>query len=284
MNSKELFYEVISKLDPAEGRGETTTIAAMLLEKALGLTRADIMAGRMADVSNEVKETLNQYINRVNAHEPVQYVLGEAYFFGRMFAVNSSVLIPRPETEELVRAVLEQKRTVTSNARILDVGAGSGCIAVTLSLEWHGAEVFAADVDARALAVARENARTHSAHVNFFELDILGSEIPVGGLDVVVSNPPYIAQSERASMSANVLDHEPHIALFIPDEDPLLFYREIANKSMGVMNPGGLLAFEVNERFGEDVCEMLRQKRWKDVSLIKDISGTYRIATARLGT
>lgn len=284
-DSKTLFHEITRRINLADGPDEVRTIALLILDKVFSLSATDVMAGKQVALSIDASRLLDEYIARINNQEPVQYVLGEAFFYGRRFKVNPSVLIPRPETEELVRAVLEwrdrEKRSGTS--RMLDVGTGSGCISVTLSLEWQGSEVFASDVSAEAIAIARENANTHNAGVTFVEENILTSPLSLSGLDIVVSNPPYIARSEMHYMQRNVLAFEPHVALFVPDEDPLVFYRAISSRAGNAMNPGGLLAFEINERFGNEVRALLIEDGWKNVDIRSDASGKPRVVTAVRG-
>ncbi len=278
-NSKELFNELVARVALHDDLPEMQAIVALLLEKLFDIARSDIMAGKEVALTTGISRLIDGYVTRINNHEPVQYILGEAFFYGRIFKVDNSVLIPRPETEELVRTVLDWKQSQSpgGSTGILDIGTGSGCIAITLALEWPGAEVFGVDFSADALAVAKENARHHGAYVNFFHTDILNDIIPVTDLRVVVSNPPYIAAAESSSMHRRVLDFEPDNALFVPDDDPLIFYKAISVKAGSALNRGGLLALEINERFGREVCQLLRDDGWNDVKLIRDLSGKGRV-------
>ncbi len=280
-NLKELLDTLVEATgldeDPAEGRA----IVLLLLEKVVGVSRTDVLTGRAIPLTREMSRVLDEYVARVKRHEPVQYVLEEALFLGRVFKVDRSVLIPRPETEELVRAVLMHRDSHSlMPVRILDVGTGSGCIAVTLALEWSGAEIFGLDISEEALVLARTNAVTHGADVRFLQGDVLNNGIPLGDLHVVVSNPPYIARRERAQMHRRVLNFEPDIALFVPDEDPLVFYKALSAASRNVLCDGGLLAVEINERYDEEVCQLLTVAGWRDVEVIHDISGKPRIVKA----
>lgn len=281
-NAKTMLREIVGRINLEEDPGEVRTIASLLLEKVTGVSESDVMAGRTLELTAASAQTIDGYVARINRHEPVQYVLGEAFFYGRIFGVNPSVLIPRPETEELVRTILVWKAFQGSPkaTRIVDIGTGSGCIAITLCLEWPEAEILATDVSRNALALARRNAETLGATINFVEHDILGKPIPVSDLDVVVSNPPYIAENEKRAMQRNVLDFEPHLALFVPDADPLKFYRAISAKAREAMNPGGLLALEVNEKFGNEVCSLLKDHQWKSVDIVRDIAGKARVVRA----
>jgi release factor glutamine methyltransferase len=221
---------------------------------------------------------LKDAVKRINDHEPVQYVFGETEFFGRTFKVNPSVLIPRPETEELVSLVKDHfnERNIAA-PRILDIGTGSGCISVTLALEFPAATLFASDVSKEALDTAAQNAATLKASVNFFNSDILTNEVPLKELDAIVSNPPYIPLSERGAMKNNVTRFEPSLALFVSDDDPMIFYKAISIKAFGVLRPGGLIALEINERLGSDVVSVLTQAGFHSVQTVKDLFRKERI-------
>ena len=284
MNLKVVFLELIEKITLRESEDEIRSMALILMEEVLGISKTDIMAGKVVAMTTEAEQRLQSYINRINANEPVQYVVGEAWFYGRKFQVNPSVLIPRPETEEIIRSVLRwrysPKQTRNNNTpRILDIGTGSGCIPITLSLEWSGAELFATDISTAALSVGVGNAERYDAHVSFIEHDILTEDIPVANLDVITSNPPYVRDSEKHVMASNVIDFEPRIALFVNDDDPVLFYRNIIRRSIPVLNPGGFLAMEINEQFGKEVLSLLVQNGFQEGQIIKDVSGKDRVVT-----
>jgi release factor glutamine methyltransferase len=226
-------------------------------------------------MSKDQATTLMKYIDRLNQGEPVQYILGEAYFYGRPFIVNPNVLIPRGETEELVELILEENSA--KRLRVFDIGTGSACIPVTLAKERPGIKCFALDFSPRALKVARQNAERYSVHIEFYLIDILKEDIPVDHLDIVVSNPPYIPESERENLDRNVKDFEPSTALFIPDEDPILFFRQIASLAKSSLKPGGRLYFEIHESFGEQVSEMLLELGYTEVRIAPDIHGKDRV-------
>jgi release factor glutamine methyltransferase len=214
----------------------------------------------------------------VNNNEPVQYVTGEAFFYRRKFMVNPTVLIPRPETEELVMEVLAHvKKKGLRTSRILDLGTGSGCIPITLALELPGSIVMATDVSANALNVARTNATTYGASIEFVEHDMLSNELAFTDLDIITSNPPYIPQQEKQSMHKNVLDFEPHLALFVPDDDPLKFYKSIAIKSKSALKKGGLLIVEVNEHHGHEVGNLFTAEGYDNIEIIYDLAQKQRI-------
>lgn len=282
-NSKALFQDLVKQISLNEDQDEIHSIVYAILENILGLSRTDIQSEKLIDAS-KIEAKLVDVVKRVNQHEPIQYILGQAYFFGRKFIVNSSVLIPRPETEELVSLIISEMKNRldgskgnNSKIKILDIGTGSGCIPVSLALEIADTDVFAVDISEDALHIAEQNANRLNANVQFSKLDILNDEIPFQNLDVVVSNPPYIARSEKKDMHNNVLDYEPHLALFVEEEDPLIFYNAIASKSKKVLTLGGLLAVEVNERFGKEVANIFKQNDFQKIEIIKDLSGKHRI-------
>lgn len=213
--------------------------------------------------------------NELMNARPVQYVTGLCSFLGLELVVNPSVLIPRPETEEMVMLLLGMNNSQDTNLSILDIGTGSGCIAVALSKRLPGASIFACDVSDVSIEVARHNALKNRTDVTFFLCDILHEMDHYPGpkqIDWIISNPPYIRQSERSYMHRNVLDHEPHAALFVDDADPLVFYRVIAEKAYHMLSPGGLLMFEINENFGSEIVYILNKKGYKNVKLNKDFN------------
>ena len=212
--------------------------------------------------------------------EPVQYVVGETEFCGHRFHTAHGVLIPRPETEELCRWIVEEWKE-ESGKRLLDIGTGSGCIACTLAAELKEAQVGAWDISADALRIARGNAERLGVSVNFELVDALQPPHPTpGSLDIIVSNPPYVCHEERADMERHVLDHEPSLALFVPDDDPLLFYRAIADYALQALRPGGRLYFELNCRFAHETADMLQQTGFSDVCIRKDQYGKDRFISA----
>ncbi len=219
-------------------------------------------------------------LERLKNHEPIQYVLGKTEFYGLPFLVNPSVLIPRPETEELVEWIL--KEPVQPGMSLLDMGTGSGCIAIALKKNWAPAKVTGWDFSGKALDTARQNAKLNGVSVHFEKQDILDVESKSGRLfNIIVSNPPYVRVSERHQMNKNVLEHEPSTALFVPDEDPLLFYRAIARFAAQAMLTGGLLFFEINQAFGPQLVELLQASGFEDVVLRADLSGRSRMVRGR---
>ena len=275
--------------------GEAKAIVRLLLSDGFGLTLNDVVCGAVEELPPDKAHALQRLHQRLLTGEPVQYVLGQAEFCGRRFEVRPGVLIPRPETEELCRRMVSlvqpptsnlQLQTSnfkpqTSNINVLDVGTGSGCIAVTLALELPAATVTAWDLSDEALDVARTNARLLGAEVCFAKQDALAPPDDKGLWDVIVSNPPYICRREQAAMHSNVLEHEPHTALFVPDDDPLLFYRAIAHYGLKALRPGGWLAFELNPLHAGGVRNLLTALGYAEVSMADDAYGRTRFAFAR---
>jgi len=279
--AKTLLDKLTDKLTPNNGPDEALAMAYLLVEHVSGLTRADIMTNRPVEWTDAQQADLNAFAQRLTTGEPLQYILGEADFYGYRFIVTPAVLIPRPETELLIDTILsyEKKQASALPLRVLDVGTGSGCIAITTALVCN-ADVRATDVSEVALAIARRNAEHLYAKVEFIHHDILMDEPPFANLDVVVSNPPYIALSEKTTMGNNVVNFEPHGALFVPDDDALLFYRALAIKSDDILRTGGMLCVEINERFGTEVRDLFIRMGYVQAEIIKDLDGKDRIVKA----
>jgi len=258
---------------------EALALAKMLLVEAFGFSTLELYGGKDKEISGKRLDVLNEMIARLKKNEPIQYVIGAEVFCGWTFEVNENVLIPRPETQELVRWI-EADWKSDAPCRILDVGTGSGCIAISLSKLLEGAEVEAWDISEGALRVARRNADRNEAQVFFRRVDVLKACTEDCRYDVIVSNPPYITESEKQDMEANVLDWEPHTALFVPDADPLLFYRRIAELGVSMLNEGGALYFEINRAYGEETVRMLEGLGYKQIELRKDNWGNDRMIKA----
>ncbi|MBX2943251.1 MAG: peptide chain release factor N(5)-glutamine methyltransferase, partial [Cyclobacteriaceae bacterium] len=222
-------------------------------------------------------------IDRINIGEPIQYIIGSQEFYGREFIVDSSVLIPRPETEILISIVLDHlTRSKVLNPKILDIGTGSGCIPITLQLELGVADIAGIDISEKALATANRNNELHHTQAKFSIVDVLSHPLPDNHYDIIVSNPPYVTEKEKAGMKINVLNFEPHNALFVPDNDPLLFYKVIAKKSEACLNYGGMVVVEINQLFANDVELIFMNNSFRFVETIKDLSGKDRIVKAIL--
>lgn len=270
------YRELWRTLEPLYGNGEARAITDYVLDVCFGLSKADILCGAVEEMTAEKTAELNKIFGRLTEGEPVQYVLGRAEFSGRWFNVRPSVLIPRPETEELCAWITADNKASCS-PKVLDIGTGSGCIAITLQLDMPESKVTAWDISADALDVARENAQQLGANVNFVKLDALNAK-PEGEWDVIVSNPPYICEKEKKDMAVNVLEHEPHTALFVPDADPLLFYRAITRLAVQTLSKGGRLYFEINPIYADDTCRMMRAEGMTAVELRSDMYGKQRMA------
>lgn len=270
------YRELWRTLEPLYGNGEARAITDYVLDVCFGLSKADILCGAVEEMTAEKAAELNKIFGRLMEGEPVQYVLGRAEFCGRWFSVRPGVLIPRPETEELCAWITADSKA-SASPKVLDIGTGSGCIAITLQLDMPESKVTAWDISADALDVARENAQQLGANVNFVKLDALNAK-PEGEWDVIVSNPPYICEKEKKDMAVNVLEHEPHTALFVPDADPLLFYRAITRLAVQTLNKGGRLYFEINPIYADDTCRMMQAEGMTAVELRSDMYGKQRMA------
>lgn len=275
------YSEIWHRIATSYEDGEARAIARILIEELFGLSYTDIVCGATDQLSADDTLRLDTAVRRIEQGEPLQHVLGYADFCGNHFGVNASVLIPRPETEWLVDDG-ERLMNGASNAapsapkRILDIGTGSGCIAISLKLRLGEAYVEAWDISEEALRTAESNAKALKAEVAFCKRDALRAEESVAPWDLIVSNPPYICDSERADMDDNVLLHEPHTALFVPDDDPLRFYRAIARYALRSLSNGGSLLFECNTRYAEATGEMMREMGFEDVMVNDDCFGLPR--------
>ena len=282
MTLTDLAKRLTSYYDIQEARG----IVRLLLSDLYGLSLTDICVGALDRLTEEQTQQIEDAMLRLEKGEPVQYVTGKAHFCDRTFLVSPSVLIPRPETELLCQLIADNDQTVTGNGeiRVLDMGTGSGCIAITLALSMQNASVEAWDVSAEALNMAKSNAESLGASVSFEQKDILGlDENNVERCyDIIVSNPPYICNKEAAQMEHNVLDFEPHLALFVPDEAPLLFYSAIARFARLALKVGGALYFEINPLYADALCSMLSSLGFANVTIHVDQFGKQRFISAKL--
>lgn len=272
-----------AELSPLYPPSEIESFVFRILESACGMDRQSVLLGKDKQLSRNEISLIRKIVGELRKSRPIQYILGETEFFGLKIHVREGVLIPRPETEELIEAICTEIKGDEANRRtfrILDIGTGSGCIAIALATQFPGAIVTAIDISEEALEIAAENARLNRIAVNFSQADILHDEI-AGEWDLIVSNPPYITPKEMDEMERNVLDYEPHLALFVPAEAPLLFYDRIASLGRKQLAKGGSLFFEINARFGEEVRLMLTDYGYSRVEIRKDISGRDRIVYAR---
>ena len=282
------YQELCKSLASRYPEREAKAVIRYLLEVGYGLSMADIISGAAESIpSDEMGKKLRRLLNG----EPVQYVIGKAEFGGRIFRVTPDVLIPRPETYELCQWLEEEERGKRKEERdfsILDIGTGSGCIAITLALDMPHAKVEAWDISERALNIARQNAESLNAQVYFRQVDALNEPTEDSSLftlhsslNIIISNPPYICQKEAVEMEQHVLDHEPHQALFVPDEDPLLFFRAIARLGQKALHKDGRLYFEINPAYHQELTEMLDKMGYSEIETRKDLFGKNRMIKAK---
>ena len=261
---------------------ESANIAELLLEKITGLTRPERIARRGDGLLTSQQELLHASIFRLQDHEPVQYVINESWFAGMRFYVDKNVLIPRPETEELVEWIVTELKIQNSKLKILDIGTGSGCIAIALKNKLRDIEMWACDVSDEALNVARLNADALHAIIDFVPLNFVdpGQRRQLPSVDVIVTNPPYVPGNEKASMRENVVRHEPSTALFVPDHDPLVFYKAIADFGREKLNEGGRIYAEIHENYGDLVKDLFLSHGFQTVQVKKDLQGKDRMLRA----
>jgi len=251
-------------------RREVTSLAYLSIEKILGYSKSDCIIHSNHELTNDNIISFENIINDIKQNIPIQYILGEAHFYDLKFKVNSSTLIPRGETEELVRYIL-----LHDFISVLEIGTGSGCIAVSIAKN-SNANITAIDNSIEALEIAKSNAILNSVEINF-ELSDVFNFSDIKKYDLIVSNPPYVLESEKKIMNKNVLDYEPHNALFVSDNDPLIYYKEIAKIATNNLNKNGLLFFEINEKYSKQIIELLSNLNFVDIELKKDINGRDRI-------
>lgn len=276
---------------------EISLLSHVILEEVSNISITELISSKINNLSDNELRKASAIVERLQSGEPIQYILGKTEFFGLMFRLTADVLIPRPETEELVEWVVGE--APSGKCSILDIGTGSGVIAVTLGKLLTNADIYACDISEAALVVAAENAAAHNVSINFWQCDIFSlSTIDGVGLlpggrsqsdqkeirqyEVIVSNPPYISEREKAYMEDNVLLYEPHEALFVPDEEPLRFYMQIADLALLYLKKNGQLFFEINETIGAELSEVLREKGFSEIELRRDISGKERMLKAEI--
>ena len=281
MTVYQLNNNIIAQLQKVTDADEARAMARVIFEDVLGMPPVKVVLNRDVVLEPETVERVNGIVERVVAGEPLQYVLGSARFMGMTFKVTPATLIPRPETAELVDMIVKDCGR-RDNLRVLDVGTGSGCIAISLARALSYPEVKAIDISDEALAVARENAQSLKVGIDFRHADALTLSTDEKGIfDIIVSNPPYVADSEAAHMLPRVLDYEPHSALFVPDSDPLRFYRAISEFAVKSLTDDGALYFEINPLFANDMRSMLSAQGWREIDIIRDFRGKERFAVCR---
>ena len=258
---------------------EINSFFYLLSEAYLSKSRLDIALNPDEDLNNEISNLFLNALEQLTKEYPIQYIIGETEFMDLRFEVNEHVLIPRPETEELIRWILRsEEKTVTKS--ILDIGTGSGCIPIVLAHSLPNSNITSIDISIKALEVAKRNATKNKVKINFQLNDILQTDLPDNNYDIIVSNPPYVRESEKTQMQNNVLHHEPDLALFVSDDDPLIFYRHIALLALQSLKPDGLLYFEINQYLGLELCSIIKDLGFTQVELKKDMYGADRMIRA----
>jgi len=283
MTFKNLKNNFIKTLKHLYAEHECESIFYILAEHVFKSTKSEIHLNFNNNIPIEKLLDFNNCLSELKQSKPIQYVIGESSFFDLNFIVNENVLIPRQETEELVNLIINDKLNSKSRLKILDIGTGSGCIAISLSTNISKAEVFACDISEKALEVAKNNAVRNNCNVSFFKLDIANCEnYKVNEkFDIIVSNPPYVIKDQKSAMQKNVLDYEPHIALFAPDDSPLFFYDKILQFAEKYLVSGGWIYFEINEIYHSQIEELISKFNYKNIEIVKDINDKFRMAKAQ---
>ncbi len=279
------FMQLLTELQPIYGKEEARAIAYGLLEHFLQLPKSGLLLRFENEITHAVQAKLRVAADELIAHKPLQYVTGKTWFYSKEFMVNEHVLIPRPETEEIVQAIINEIKVIGQMPvpfRILDIGTGSGCIAISIKKEFPEAEVTAIDISDQALKVATTNAQMNEVLISFSCFDILNTSDTclLPQFNYIVSNPPYVTAADKALMRRNVLDYEPHTALFVPDDNPLLFYKAIAVFAVEKLISGGVAWLETNEQFGEEVKALFNTMDFAETSVIKDLRQKNRFVRA----
>jgi len=281
------------KLGTIYDHNETANIALLVLENSTGIAGTDIVMNGQQTITAEAESKINHHIDRLLTHEPIQYIMNKSWFYGLELYVDKSVLIPRPETEELIdwivkdviasgKAVFQKaanEADVTKQLKILDIGTGSGCIALALKKTMPKAEVWGCDISDEALNVARRNGSALDIRVDFQGIDFLDEEMQksLPTVDIIVSNPPYIPIKQKSGMNANVVEHEPHVALFVPDDDALIFYKSIVAFAKKRLYEGGAIYLEIHEEYGSEVVKLFKAEGYTNVELKEDMQGKDRM-------
>jgi len=274
------FQDTVELLNPKLSLQEGQALAYIVLDKVFGISKTDIIVNQQFFPDPTQEQYYSHIVSRLLANEPIQYVFKEAEFYGFQFYVDKNVLIPRQETELLIRIIGSFKKW--DKPKMADIGTGSGCIACALALTINDAKLIGYDVSPGALKIAGDNAEKLGANAAFYLLDILKQDIPHKELDLIVSNPPYVMDQEKQRMKENVLDYEPPLALFVPDNDPLIFYNAIAEKAKKSLKKGGVLFFEINEQFGKETLLLFQHYGYSEAKIYKDLNDKQRFASAIL--
>lgn len=280
MTTTQTRRHITERLTPVVGAGEACAMADIIMADVVGVSPVDIAVNPNREITTESLDHINTIVSRVVEGEPLQYILGRETFHGLQLFVSPGVLIPRPETSQLVDIIVDNSAE-SCDLRVLDVCCGSGCIAVALGRALRFPVITAVDISDDALKVTEINAKALRVKVAVEKRDVLKNGLPEGTYDIIVSNPPYVDESESKFMDRRVLDYEPALALFVPDNDPLLFYRAIANDAISHLAPGGTLYFEINPRHADDLMAMLRGLGFCNLTKLRDFEGRYRFIIVR---
>lgn len=281
MTFAELKVLIHNRLQLLYPKSEINSFYFILLQHYANCSTADVLADENTLLLDNITQSIQQAITELQTAKPIQYILGETEFFSNRFFVDENVLIPRPETEELVDWVLQTYPDKNYPLHILDIGTGSGCIAISLAKALPKSVVTAIDVSPKAITVAQRNADRNGVKIQFLQRDILQTETLPEKYDVIISNPPYVRELEKTEMHSNVLSYEPHLALFVPNEHPLLFYEQIATLAQQYLTPKGTLFFEINQYLATEMQEMLTKKNFTQITIRQDLSGNDRMLCAR---
>lgn len=279
---KKIFLEELSEIYPIE---EAQNIFFLLMKRYLNKTRVELSLNPNMEISIKKESLLNHALKKLIDYCPIQYILGDTEFYGLTFKVSKDVLIPRPETEELVAWIIQDVKEIINKKKdiyILDIGTGSGCIAVSLAKNLENVNVWALDISEDALIMAKQNTVKNNAKIQFIEADILKPFDLELKFDILVSNPPYVRELEKKQMKNNVLNHEPDVALYVKDDDPLLFYDKISDLARENLNTNGKLYFEINQFLGKEVKTLLLEKGFKNIQIKKDMYGKDRMVRANI--
>lgn len=284
MKIKQYRTQFIKELSSLYDAYEAESFFYLILENKYNLRQIDLALNHELAFSDADLEVLESFLIELKKEVPIQYLLGKTNFYGLDFEVNENVLIPRPETEELVDWIINENKILdkTKKLKILDIGTGSGCIAISLAKNLPNAEVYAMDVSKRAIETAKKNARNNNAKIIFILKSVLELEILKSNFDIIVSNPPYVRHLEKQEIKKNVLDYEPHLALFVDDNDALVFYRKIAELAQKNLLEKGQLYFEINQYLGKEMTELLEKMDFKNIELRKDIYDNYRMISCKV--
>jgi release factor glutamine methyltransferase len=277
-----LFNDLVSELTELYSKEEAVNIMRMVFQEKLGLSRMDMAMEQMKEIDEKSEKLIFNIAEKLIEGEPVQQLMGYTHFYGYKLRLNKHVLIPRPETEELVHWIIQENKGEEPD--VLDVGTGSGCIAIALSRGLENPAVKAVDISQQALELAQINSIANNAGLDLMNLDIL-VEVnwkKLADFDIIVSNPPYVTEGEKSAMHINVLNHEPHLALFVPDQDPLIFYKKISEMAIKHLKKDGRLYFEINAAYGKQVKKLLKDKGFSDIVIRKDLNDKDRFVRAML--